>query len=145
MQQGMPWWKFAGNRFLTKLENWVFRLTLSEHHTGYRAYSRQALETVNFEMNSDAFVFDQQIIAQFVHLGRRIVEIPVPTRYFSEASSASFLASSKYGLSILWLLLRFSLHKRGLWRQPRLDSLSMRYRNEEPPDNESASATTAST
>ena len=128
VRHGMPWWKFAGNRFLTSLENWVFGLKLSEYHTGYRAYSREALESANFEMNSDSFVFDQEIIAQFVHLSRSIVEIPVPTRYFPEASSASFVDSSKYGLSVLWVLLRFVLHQKRLWRRKSLDSLMLRYR-----------------
>ena len=80
VQQGMPWWKFAGNRFLTTPENWTFGLELSEYHTGCRAYRRRALESVNFEMNSDSFAFDQEIIAQFVQLDHRPVEIPVPTR-----------------------------------------------------------------
>jgi glycosyltransferase involved in cell wall biosynthesis len=127
VKQGMPWWKFAGNRFLTRFENWVFGLQLSEYHTGYRAYSRRALQSVNFEMNSDAFIFDQEIVAQFVCLGHRIVEIPVPTRYFVEASSISFWNSTLYGLSILWLLFRYLLHRARVWPQRSLDSLAKRY------------------
>ena len=107
MRQGMPWWKYISNRFLTALENHVFGLTLSEYHTGYRAYCRDALESVNLEMNSDNFIFDQEIMAQFVELRLRIAEAPVPTRYFPQASSASFVQSSVYGLSILWLLMRY--------------------------------------
>lgn len=131
---GMPWWKFAGNRFLTMLENRVFGLRLSEYHTGYRAYSRQALESVNFNMNSDVFIFDQEIVAQFVNGGLHIVETPVPTRYFREASSISFIDSAEYGLSILWVLLRFMLHRAGVWHQRSLDSLSRRYRPLESAD-----------
>lgn len=127
MKQGMPWWKYLGNRVLTQAENWVFGLNLSEYHTGYRAYSRKALQAVNFEMNSDAFIFDQEIIAQFVHLGQRIIDTPVPTRYFREASSISFLNSSRYGLSILWLLARYMLHRGSIVPQRSLDSLAMRY------------------
>jgi glycosyltransferase involved in cell wall biosynthesis len=127
VKQGMPWWKFAGNRFLTRFENWVFGLQLSEYHTGYRAYSRRALQSVNFEMNSDAFIFDQEIVAQFVCLRQRIVEIPVPTRYFVEASSISFWNSTLYGLSILWLLFRYLLHRGRVWPQRSLDSLAERY------------------
>src|SRR5688572_7393843 len=82
MKQGMPWWKFISNRFLTGLENRVFRLSLSEYHTGYRAYRRDVLESVNLDMNSDNFIFDQEIMAQFVDLGARVAEVPVPTRYF---------------------------------------------------------------
>jgi glycosyltransferase involved in cell wall biosynthesis len=127
IKQGMPWWKFAGNRLLTKLQNRVYRLALSEYHTGYRAYSRGALESVNFEMNSDQFIFDQEIITQFVHQKMRIRDVPVPTRYFAEASSISFWNSARYGLSILWVLLRYKLHVRSIWPQRSLESLSSRY------------------
>ena len=129
MAGGMPWWKFISNRFLTGCENWVFGLNLAEYHTGYRAYRRESLESVNVEMNSDAFIFDQEIIAQFVEVRLRITEVPVPTRYFPQASSASFWQSSRYGLSILWLLVRYLLHKRGLWKQRRFQSLHRRYRS----------------
>jgi glycosyltransferase involved in cell wall biosynthesis len=127
MQQGMPWWKYISNRFLTGLENRVFGLNLSEYHTGYRAYRRDALESVNIEMNSDNFIFDQEIMAQFVHLNLRVAEVPVPTRYFPQASSASFVQSSRYGLSILGLLLRYVLHRRGVWTQRQFQSLTRRY------------------
>jgi glycosyltransferase involved in cell wall biosynthesis len=127
MRQGMPWWKYISNRFLTWLENRAFRLNLAEYHTGYRAYSREALEAVNLEMNSDNFIFDQEIVAQFVEAGARIAEVPVPTRYFPQASSASFMQSSVYGLSILWLLCKYGSHKAGLWRQRPFESLRRRY------------------
>ena len=127
IRQGMPWWKYLANRFLTGLENLVFGLRLSEYHTGYRAFRRQVLESVNYQMNSDNFVFDQEIIAQIVALKFRIGEVPVPTKYFPEASSASFLQSCRYGFSILWVLLRYELHHRGLWRQRGLESLAARY------------------
>src|SRR5437016_12969321 len=104
MGQGMPWWKYYANRFLTTLENWTFGLRLSEYHTGYRAFRREVLESVNIQMNSDRFLFDQEILAQIVSLRLRITEVPVPTRYFAQASSATFFQSSVYGLSILWLL-----------------------------------------
>src|SRR5678816_327007 len=97
LAQGMPWWKFLANRFLTGLENRVFSLSLSEYHTGYRAFRREVLETVNFPANSDGFVFDQEIIAQVVAARFRIAEIAVPTRYFAEASSASLVDSTIYG------------------------------------------------
>jgi len=122
MGQGMPWWKYISNRFLTILENWVFGLNLAEYHTGYRAYRREALESANLSVNSDNFVFDQEIIAQFVNAGLRIAEIPVPTRYFPQASSASFTASSRYGLSILALLVRYQLHRAGLVTQKQFES-----------------------
>lgn len=120
---GMPWWKFIANRFLTKVENWAFGLNLSEYHTGYRAYSRRVLETVDFESNADQFIFDQEIIAQFVQAGFRIAEVPVPTRYFAEASSISFVAGVRYGLGILWLLGRFAMHRKNLWSQRQFEGL----------------------
>ncbi|MBI2153414.1 MAG: glycosyltransferase family 2 protein, partial [Candidatus Rokubacteria bacterium] len=111
IQQGMPWWKYVGNRVLTRLENLVFGLSLSEFHTGYRAFRREVLESVNFQINSDGFVFDQEIIAQVVAARFRIAEIAVPVRYFPEASSASFVDSVIYGLKILLLLGRFALYR----------------------------------
>ena len=105
----------------------VFGLNLAEYHTGYRAYHRQALESVNLEMNSDKFVFDQEMVAQLVDIGMRIAEMPVPTRYFPQASSASFIASSRYGLSILGVLLRYALHRANLVKQKQFESLRKRY------------------
>ncbi len=131
MQQGMPWWKYYANRFLTGLENWVFRLDLSEYHTGYRAFTREVLESVNLEMNSDRFIFDQEILAQVVNVNMRIAEVPVPTRYFAQASSASFMQSSIYGVSILWLLVRYLLHRAGMLNQRQFDSLKRRYQSQE--------------
>ncbi len=127
LQQGMPWWKWVANRFLTGLENRVFGLALSEYHTGYRAFRREVLETVNFGANSDGFVFDQEIVAQVVAARFRIAEIAVPTRYFPEASSAGFVASVVYGLRILAVLFWYTLHRRGLRRSRRFDSLRARY------------------
>jgi glycosyltransferase involved in cell wall biosynthesis len=131
VQQGMPWWKFLGNRFLTMIENWVLKQDLAEYHTGYRAFSRRVLEEVPFLLNSDNFVFDQEMLVQAIHLGFRVEEVPVPTRYFAEASSASFYASMIYGLSILALLLRYLLH-RGAWvSQKQFECFTARYRRAE--------------
>jgi glycosyltransferase involved in cell wall biosynthesis len=127
IQQGMPWWKYLANRFLTGVENAAFGLRLSEYHTGYRAFGRGLLEAVNFRMNSDGFVFDQEIVAQVVAGGFRIAEIPVPVRYFAEASSASFGASCVYGLKILWVVARYLLHRSGIKRSKRLGSIARRY------------------
>src|SRR5215468_9574457 len=117
--QGMPWWKYVGNRVLTWLENHVLGLSLTEFHTGYRAFRREVLETVNFTANSDGFVFDQEIIAQAVAARFRIAEIAVPVRYFPEASSASFSASCVYGLKILWVVTRYLVHRSGIKRSRR--------------------------
>jgi glycosyltransferase involved in cell wall biosynthesis len=127
MKQGMPWWKFFGNKVLTKIENLGFGLNLSEYHTGYRAFDKQVLETVNLHINSDGFIFDQEIIAQIVESGFRIKEVSIPTRYFPEASSASFIDSSIYGLGILWLVFRYVLHKYNVLPQKKFQSLRRRY------------------
>jgi glycosyltransferase involved in cell wall biosynthesis len=129
--QGMPWWKYLGNRFLTRVENAVLGLKLSEYHTGYRAYSRHVLEEVPLLLNSDNFVFDQEMIVQVAHLGFRIEEVPVPTRYFPEASSASLLASVRYGISILFLLGRYILHRFSFMDQKQFESFASRYRRAE--------------
>lgn len=127
LQQGMPWWKYISNRFLTWCENKCFGLNHSEYHTGYRAFHRSVLETVNFAMNSDGFVFDQEIIAQAVTAHFRIAEIGVPTRYFPEASSVGFVVSAVYGVRILLLLAEFELHMLGVRRSRRFESLQRRY------------------
>ena len=127
VKQGMPRWKYISNRFLTAIENAVFGLELSEYHTGYRAFRREILEATNTQMNSDQFIFDQEVLAQAVELGARITEVPVPTRYFPQASSASFWQSAVYGLSILWLLFRYQLHRSGISRQLQFESLERRY------------------
>jgi glycosyltransferase involved in cell wall biosynthesis len=127
LQQGMPWWKYVSNRFLTWLENLTFGLNHSEYHTGYRAFDRTLLETVNFSMNSDKFIFDQEIIAQAVAAGFKLEEIAVPTRYFPEASQISFTASSIYGLRILSLLAKYTVHKMGLRKSRQFESLRRRY------------------
>jgi glycosyltransferase involved in cell wall biosynthesis len=127
LDQGMPWWKYFSNRFLTSLENRVFGLGLTEFHTGYRAFRREVLETVNYSMNSDGFIFDQDIIAQAVAAQFRLAEIAVPVRYFPEASSASFLQSVIYGLKILLLLVRYGLHTSSIRRSRQFESLRARY------------------
>jgi glycosyltransferase involved in cell wall biosynthesis len=120
---GMPKWKYVSNRFLTELENAAFGLHLSEYHTGLRAYSRRLLEEIPFVLNSDDFVFDQELIAQVVAAGGlRIGEIAVPTRYFEEASSVGFRRSVVYGLSTLRVVLRYLLHRARLRRSPKLTS-----------------------
>jgi glycosyltransferase involved in cell wall biosynthesis len=127
MKQGMPWWKYISNRFLTWAENVTFGLHLSEYHTGYRAFRREVLESVNLETNSDKFIFDQEIMAQMVALGMRITEVPVPTRYFAQASSASFFQSSLYGFSILVLLAKYLIYRWGWGYHRQFDSLQRRY------------------
>ncbi|HEV2386407.1 MAG TPA: glycosyltransferase family 2 protein [Candidatus Acidoferrales bacterium] len=128
LEQGMPWWKYASNRALTWVENRVLGLHLAEYHTGYRAYSRRALEEIPFQLDSDKFVFDQEILVQAAHFGFRVKEVPVPTKYFPEASSAGLGASTIYGLSILALLCRYLAHRFLGVKQKQFESLRARYR-----------------
>jgi glycosyltransferase involved in cell wall biosynthesis len=114
LEGGMPLYKYVANRFLTWVENLILGQRLSECHTGFRAYSRTFLESIPFELNSDDFVFDSEILAQAIACGFRIGEIPVPARYFPEASSVNFRRSVVYGLSTLWVLVRFWLDRSGL-------------------------------
>ena len=110
---GMPLYKYLSNRFLTFIENIILGQNLSECHTGFRAYSRQVLETIPYENNSDNFVFDTEFLVQSVASGFRVGEIPVPTRYFKEASQINLKNSLVYGLSTLWVLMKFLLFRIG--------------------------------
>ncbi|MFL6590519.1 MAG: glycosyltransferase family 2 protein [Chthoniobacterales bacterium] len=111
---GMPLYKRLANRFLTWCENKVFGLKLSEYHTGFRAVSRSLLETTPFLLNSNDFIFDQEIVAQAVWFGARLEEIEVPHHYFPEASTIGFGRSVRYGFGILRLLATYILNRRGL-------------------------------
>lgn len=112
---GMPFYKYLFNRFLTMIENLVSGLNLSEWHTGMRAYRRGVLENINWRNNSNDFVFDSQILFQIAARRYRIGEIPVPVRYFPEASSINFWRSCRYGLSTLLVVFSYFINK-GRWR-----------------------------
>lgn len=118
LKGGMPIWKYISNRFLTIVENASFGTHLSEMHTGFRAYSRKLLTTIPFLLNSDDFVFDTQVIAQTVAFGFKIAEVPVPTRYFPEASSVNFRRSVIYGLATLNVARKYWLNKSGVRKYP---------------------------
>ena len=111
---GMPLWKRIANRFLTTLENLAMGRRFTECHTGYRAYSRHFLETVPFLRNANGFVFDTEVIFQAVHFGLPVVEVPVASRYFADASSVGFGQGVVYGLGTLWTAARFLLHRSGI-------------------------------
>ncbi len=115
MEGGMPKWKYLANLFLTMVENATFYIFLSEYHSGFRAYSKRYLDAINFEANSDDFVFDTEIIAQGVARGMRIREVPISTRYFDEASQIGFWRSVRYGLEILKTMALYKLHKKKIW------------------------------
>jgi glycosyltransferase involved in cell wall biosynthesis len=111
LKGGMPVWKYIANRFLTFAENILMDAKLSEYHTGYRAFSRELLEKLPLEVNSDDFVFDNQMLAQIVWSGYTIAEVSCPTKYFPEASSINLFRSIKYGLGCLFTAAIFRLAK----------------------------------
>jgi glycosyltransferase involved in cell wall biosynthesis len=111
LKGGMPVWKYIANRFLTFVENILLQAKLSEYHTGYRAFSRRLLEQLPLEVNSDDFVFDNQMLAQVIWYGHTIAEVSCPTKYFPEASSINFFRSVKYGFGCLATALKFRLAK----------------------------------
>jgi glycosyltransferase involved in cell wall biosynthesis len=108
---GMPVWKYVANRFLTLIENILIEAKLSEYHTGYRAFSRELLERLPLEVNSDDFVFDNQMLSQILWFGYRVAEVSCPTKYFAEASSINLLRSIKYGFGCLITASLFRLTK----------------------------------
>jgi glycosyltransferase involved in cell wall biosynthesis len=111
LKGGMPWWKYVSNRFLTLAENIMMGAKLSEYHSGYRAFSRELLEKLPLEKNSDDFVFDNQMLAQILWLDYKIAEVSCPTKYFAEASSINFQRSIKYGLGCLNTAIKYRLAK----------------------------------
>ena len=119
---GMPIWKYLANRGLTIVENMALGQNLGDFHSGLRAYRREVLETVPFFANSDDFVFDTQFLVQCVHFGFRLGDVPVPVRYFEEASSIDFRRSLRYGVSTLAVLAQFWLQQVRMARLPLFDS-----------------------
>lgn len=113
---GMPLYKYLANRLLTIIENVALGQNLGDFHSGFRAYRREVLETLPWRENSDDFVFDTQFLAQSVHFGFKLGDIPVPVRYFDEASSINFRRSARYGLLTLWVMLQFWLNRLRLCR-----------------------------
>ena len=120
MARGMPAYKFVANRVLTLFENLLLRQKLSEYHTGLRAYSRSLLEALPYELNSDDFVFDNQMIAQAVAYGASIGELSCPTRYAQDSSSINFRRSVRYGLGVLQTTVQYRLHVSGKRHYPYL-------------------------
>lgn len=111
---GMPVYKYVANRLLTLFENILLGNRLSEYHTGYRAFSREVLETLPLNENSDDFVFDNQMLAQITYFGFSMGEISCPTKYFDEASSISLMRSTTYGIGVLKTSVLYRLNKMGL-------------------------------
>ncbi len=114
LRGGMPWYKYVANRMLTFFQNILMGQKLSEYHTGYRAFSKEVLQAINYEVNSNDFVFDNQMLAQLCFKGFDIAEITCPTKYFDQASSINLRRSAIYGLGVLWVSLSYRLQKMGL-------------------------------
>ncbi len=118
---GMPWWKYLANRFLTTVENLSLGQNLGDFHSGFRVYRREVLEQIPFERNSDDFVFDTQFLVQAVRLGFRLGDVPVPVRYFDEASSINFRRCIKYGMGTLGAVGEYWFDRLGVRRSPRFE------------------------
>ncbi len=113
VREGMPVYKFIANRFLTLFQNLLLNQKLSEYHTGYRAFSGNVLKKISYRLNSDDFIFDNEMIAQIFYAGFEIAEITCPTKYFEEASSINFRRSTIYGIGVLLVSIKYRLQK---WR-----------------------------
>jgi len=116
LKGGMPMYKYIANRFLTAFQNILMNQKLSEYHTGYRAFSKNVLESIDYNVNSDDFVFDNQMLAQIAYAGYDMAEITCPTKYFEEASSINFSRSMKYGFGVLGTSIAFFLQRIRLGR-----------------------------
>jgi len=116
LKGGMPLYKYIANRLLTLFQNLMMGMKLSEYHTGYRAFSRELLETLPLEENSDDFIFDNQMLAQAAFFGYSLGEISCPTKYFEDASSINFTRSVKYGLGVLKTAITFRLTRIGVMK-----------------------------
>ncbi|MFT4578234.1 MAG: glycosyltransferase involved in cell wall biosynthesis [Nitrospinales bacterium] len=114
MMGGMPFYKYASNRFLTMTENAIINQKLSEYHTGYRAFSRKVLETIPMLENSDDFVFDNQMLCQTLYFGFDVGEVSCPALYFDDASSISFSRCVTYGMGVMKTALKYTMAKRGI-------------------------------
>lgn len=116
LKGGMPMYKYIANRFLTFVQNVLINQKLSEYHTGYRAFSREVLEKINFNINSDDFVFDNQMMSQIAFAGFDIAEVTCPTKYFDEASSINLKRSTVYGLGVLKVSFLHFLARMGIYK-----------------------------
>lgn len=116
LKGGMPIIKYVANRFLTFFENILLNQKLSEYHTGYRAFSAEVLRSINYNVNSDDFIFDNQMIAQIFWAGHEIGEVTCPTKYFEDASSINLKRSIEYGFGVLGVSIQYRLAKWGIWK-----------------------------
>jgi len=118
LKGGMPIWKYISNRFLTLVENIILGAKLSEYHTGYRAFSREMIEKLPLDVNSNDFIFDNQMLAQIIWNGYTVAEVSCPTKYFPEASSIGLIRSIRYGIGCIITALTFALAKLKVMESP---------------------------
>lgn len=111
LKGGMPWYKYVANRILTLIQNILLGQKLSEYHTGYRAFTKEVLSSINYNINSDDFIFDNQMLAQIIYKDFEIAEITCPTKYFDDASSINLKRSVVYGMGCIWVSIIFKLNK----------------------------------
>ena len=116
LDSGMPIYKYISNRFLTMFENLAFGQNVGDFHSGFRVYSSKVISNKQYQSNSNDFVFDTEFLAQAIHSGFRIGDIPIPTRYFAEASSINFKRSLTYGLLTVWVAVKFVLQQTKLFK-----------------------------
>lgn len=114
LEGGMPLYKYLANKLLSSIQNFAYGLNLSDYATGYKAFTREVLEKVPFHLNSEGFIFDEEISTQIVHFGFRLTQIPIPTKYFDEASTVNFMTSLQYGIETVWTVLKWLIHKTGI-------------------------------
>lgn len=143
LKGGMPLYKYFFNRLLTMTQNILMTQKLSEYHTGYRAFSREVLESIPFQVDSDDFVFDNEMLAQIFYKGYEIAEVTCPTKYFKEASSINFKRSSIYGLGVLRVSLQYFLQKTGLFHFSIFESIP--YKSAQPLHSQVISFNTVTT
>jgi len=118
LKGGMPWYKYLANRILTLTQNILMNQKLSEYHTGYRAFSKEVLQKIKYNDNSDNFIFDNEMLAQIFNAGFEIGEVTCPTKYFDDASSINLKNSSIYGLGVLKVSFKYFLHRMGIYKYP---------------------------
>jgi len=118
LKGGMPFYKYFFNRILTFTQNFIIGQKLSEYHTGYRAFTKEVLQNINYNANSDDFVFDNQMLTQIFYAGYEIAEITCPTKYFTDASSINFKRSAKYGLGVIATSFKYRFQKMGIAKYP---------------------------
>lgn len=114
LKGGMPLYKYLSNKLLSFIQNVAYGLNLSDYATGYKAYKRRVLEKIPFHLNSDGFLFDEEVNTQIVHFGFRLAQVPIPTNYFDEASTVNFITGLTYGLGTVWTVFKWLIHRTGI-------------------------------